>query len=122
MTQGQSDQRSLLIASLQDFAAYLEAHPDVPAPYSVDVMVFPLRDSDAAMCAEIDRIAALIGCEVVDQRADFGHYDAARSFGPVTYTAVAILADARARHDALMSYRDSVVPDIPTARHAMDQR
>jgi hypothetical protein len=110
--------RSLLIAGLRDFATYLETHPDVPAPIRLDVMVFPDRGSDSAVCAEIDRIADVIGAPVTDERGEFGHYETARSFGPVTYSAIAILAKARAHHDAHMSYHGSVIPDAgqtPTA-------
>ncbi len=115
------DKRSLLIAGLRDFATYLEAHPYVPAPFNVDVMVFPHRDSDSAMCAEIDRIAKMTASPVTDER-EFGHYRTGRSFGLVTYSAVAILADARARHDALMSYRHSVKPDAIVTPTAADGR
>lgn len=112
------DKRSLFIAGLRDLATYLESHPDVPAPFNLDAMVFPDRDSDSAMCAEIDRIAKIIGASVTDD----GHYRTSRSFGPVTYSVVAILAEARARHDALMSYRHSVIPDIPATCHTTHQR
>src|SRR6266516_1404327 len=108
MTYMEPAQRDRLVTGLRDCAAYLEAHPDLPAPGNVDAMVFPDGDSDSAKCAEIDRIAAMIGSHVTDERREFGHYRTSRSFGPVTYTAVAILADARARHDALMSYHHSV--------------
>ena|SRR6266516_6933567 len=114
--------RPLLIAGLRDIAAFLAANTDVPAPYGAELMVFPPRDTDAAMCVEIDRIAALIGSPVVDERAEYEHYRTALSFGPVTYAAVAILADARARYDALMSYDHAVMPDTPTAPNAMGER
>lgn len=114
MSYPEPDRRSL-ITSLRDFAAFLEAHPDVPAPYHVDLMVFPRRDSDGAMCAEIDRVAAAINSPTEDERTESGHYRTSRSFGLVTYTAVAILANARARYDALMSYHHSVTPDTPKA-------
>ncbi len=114
----ETDKRSLFIAGLRDLATYLESHPDVPAPLNLDAMVFPDRDSDSAMCAEIERIAKIIGASVTDD----GHYRASRSFGPVTYSVVAILAEARARHDALLSYDGSVIPDSSATSSEVDGR
>jgi hypothetical protein len=108
--------RARLITGLRDLAEYLEANPDVPAPFNIDVMVFPHREHDAAMCAEIDRVAKILGAHPADERAESGHYTVTRSFGPVTYSAIAILADARARHDAQMSYHGSVIPDTHTTQ------
>jgi hypothetical protein len=50
---------------------------------------FPPRGADEEMRAEIDRIAARIGAEAMDNAA-YGHYLASRHFGPVQYRAVAI--------------------------------
>ncbi len=122
MSYAEPERRSLLVAGLRDLAAYLEAHPGLPAPHNVDAMVFPDRDSDSVICAEVDRIATMIGSHVTDERREFGHYRTSLSFGPVTYSAVAILADAHARYDALMSYHHSVIPDMATAPRAMDGR
>ena len=118
MSYAEPERRSLLVAGLRDLAAYLEAHSGLPAPHNVDAMVFPDRDSDSAMCAEIERIAKIIGASVTDD----GHYRASRSFGPVTYSVVAILAEARARHDALLSYDGSVIPDSSATSSEVDGR
>jgi hypothetical protein len=84
-----ADERGRLIAGLRVLADFLQDHPDVPAPRRVDVYVFPPRCADGQMRAEIDRIAACIGAEPEDDAA-YGHYAAARLFGPVQYRAVAI--------------------------------
>ena len=84
-----ADERGRLIAGFRDLAAFLQDHPDVPAPRWADVYVFPPRGTDGQMRAEIDQIAARIGAETTDDAA-YGHYAAARLFGPVQYRAVAI--------------------------------
>jgi hypothetical protein len=84
-----ADERDRLIAGLCALAAFLQDHPDVPAPRWADVYVFPPHGADEQMRAEIDRIAARIGTVVTDD-ANHGHYAASRHFGPVQYRAVAI--------------------------------
>jgi hypothetical protein len=84
-----ADERGRLIAGIRALAAFLQDHPDVPAPRWADVYVFPPRGTDEQMHAEIDQIAARIGTVVTDD-ADHGHYAASRHFGPVQYRAVAI--------------------------------
>lgn len=110
MAYADMDQRPRLIAGLRALAAYLEVHPEVPAPTSTELMVFA-RGSDQAMRAEIDRISALIGSETYGDDLSNRHYHATRDFGPVTYSAVAVLSAARASYDALMSYDGAVVAD-----------
>ena len=104
------NQRPQFIAGLRTLAAYLDAHPEVPAPVRVDVMVFA-RGDDHVMRAEIDRIAALIGSQSRTTEPSHNQYCAERNFGPVTYSAVAVLSAARAEHRALMSYEGAVTPD-----------
>jgi hypothetical protein len=84
-----ADERSRLVAGFRALADFLQDHPDVPAPRWADVYVFPPRGTDGQMRAEIDQIAARIGAEPIDDTA-YGHYAAARRFGPVQYRAVAI--------------------------------
>jgi hypothetical protein len=84
-----ADERGRLIAGIRALAAFLQDHPDVPAPRWADVYVFPPRGTDEQMRAEIDQIAARIGTAVTDD-ADHGHYAVSRHFGPVQYRAVAI--------------------------------
>ncbi|MDX3110583.1 hypothetical protein [Nonomuraea angiospora] len=68
--------------------------------------------TDAEKCADIDQIAARIGSTIDQADIPYGHYSTSRFFGPVEYRAVAILAAARARHDAEASYRGCVQPDV----------
>lgn len=93
MSYANADERSRLIAGLRALAAFLQDHPDVPAPRWADLYVFPPRDADEQMRAEIDQIAARIGTVVTDD-ANHGHYAASRHFGPVQYRAVAISGHA----------------------------
>jgi len=111
MAYASSEDRSNLIAGLRALADFLEGNPQVPVPRQVDMLVFPSVSTDGKMRAEIDDIAKLIGVEIHDQTAEYGHYAVARKFGPVEYRALAILARARASHDALMSYSKNVIPD-----------
>lgn len=92
MAYANADERSRLIAGIRALAAFLQDHPDVPAPRWADVYVFPPRGTDEQMRAEIDQIAARIGTAVSDD-AGHGHYAASRHFGPVQYRAVAISED-----------------------------
>lgn len=95
MTYATPAQRSRLIAGLRDLAAYLEAHPEVPAPPTVDTVAFAPAGTDAQMRAEIERIASLID-SAPDPRAEvYGYHRTARDFGPVQYRAVAAREQAR---------------------------
>ncbi|NRQ36635.1 hypothetical protein HII36_33085 [Nonomuraea sp. NN258] len=107
-----NDRRAALINGLLDLAAFLEAHPDVPVSSSVTIHHFPDSDSDAEMCEEIDKIAARVGSEIDYEDSPYGHYATSVLFGPVEYRAVAVLAAARARHDAERSYLGCVKPDL----------
>jgi hypothetical protein len=89
VTYANADERDGLIDGLRALAAFLQDHPDVPAPRWADVYVFPPHGADEQMRAEIDQIAARIGTVVTDD-ANHGYYAAARHFGPVKYRAVAI--------------------------------
>ncbi len=83
-------ERSRLIAGLRDLAEFLDRNPQVPAPRYADLLVFPLRGTDAEMCAEVDVIAGQIGVTASRNDTPDGHYVASRYFGPVQYRAVAI--------------------------------
>ncbi len=89
MSYANADERGRLIAGLRALAAFLQDHPDVPAPRWADIYVFPPRGTDEQMRAEIDQIAARIGTVATDD-AGHGHYAVSRHFGPVQYRAVAI--------------------------------
>ncbi|WP_433245878.1 hypothetical protein ACQPYK_44245 [Streptosporangium sp. CA-135522] len=105
-----NDRRAALINGLRDLAAFLEANPDVPAPCFPRIHYFA-EGTDSEMRAEIDGIAALLGTEIDPGDLGYGHYRTGLNFGPVEYTAVGILARARARHDADVSYTGCVAPD-----------
>ena len=90
-----SEERAELIAGLRHLADFLDQDPQVPAPRSTDLFVFPPDGSDAEMFAEIDVIAELIGTTASDTGSPAGHYSAVRGFGPVQYRAVAIPNSAR---------------------------
>lgn len=102
-----TDSRAALVKGLLDLAAFLEATPGVPVPSFLMVHHFA-RGTDAEMCAEIDGIAELLGTDVDPGDLDHDHYRTGLTFGPVEYTAVAILARAQARHDANQSYAGCV--------------
>ena len=107
-----TDQHRLaVIAGLRALADFLAANPAVPVPlHGIYVTYFAERAADAVMRAEIDHIAELLGA-AIDPGSGSGQYMTGVNFGPVRYEAVAVLADARARHRALMSYADCVIPD-----------
>ena len=90
-----SEERQRLIAGLRELADFLDQNPQVPAPRSADLLVFPPNGSDAEMFAEIDVIAEHIGTTASDADSPAGHYSTVRSFGPVLYRAVAIPHSAR---------------------------
>jgi hypothetical protein len=90
-----SEERARLIAGLRDLAEFLDQNPQVPAPCYTDLLVFPLRGTDAEMFAEVDVIAEQIGVTASQNETPDGHYIACRYFGPVQYRAVAIPQAAR---------------------------
>jgi hypothetical protein len=81
----QPTDRQQTISGLRELADFLDANPDVPVDpwwnnqYSVDLDV---KVGDRR--AEVDRIAAILGVEPVDD----SHYTAKLTFGNVTYKAV----------------------------------
>ena len=107
-----TDHRTATIAGLRALADFLEATPDLPVPWgAVSITYFADRTDDAGMRAEIDRVAGLLGTEIDPARLPFSHYRTGLDFGPVRYEAIAILAAARARQEAITSYEDCIVPD-----------
>ncbi|WP_169953722.1 hypothetical protein [Microbispora sp. H11081] len=107
-----TDHRTATVAGLRALADFLEGNPALPIPRSsISVTYFPDRADDAIMRAEIDRIAGLLGAEIDPGRLPYSHYRTGLDFGPVRYEALAILADARARHEAVTSYEDCIVPE-----------
>jgi hypothetical protein len=106
--------RTQTIAGLRALADFLENNPEVPVrEYGEEYTYFARRDDATVECAEINRIAALLGETVTDETGCGGHYTVSKTFGRITYTAVHIPAERRAAHQALMSY----APAFDTAHH-----
>lgn len=73
---------------LREMAHYIEAHPDLPIPSSVEIHYCIPADSDKDGDDEAFRIAAIIGTKVTGDD-DGSSSEAARGFGPaVSYRAV----------------------------------
>jgi hypothetical protein len=105
-----NDDRAALITGLRGLADFLATHPDVPVPpgyHETIVHVFPGGQSDAERCAEVDRVAAVLGTPAADPD-HCGHYATDRTFGPVTYRVLAISDAHRADYHAQMSYFGAV--------------
>jgi hypothetical protein len=108
-----NNDRDALIAGLIALAGFLKANPEVPTSVApVIIRGFPANGTDEQMCAEVDKVAALLGTEIDPDHLPHGHYMTGIAFGPVTYEFTAILAAARARHAAVDSYRDCIQTDI----------
>jgi hypothetical protein len=112
MTYANPAERGDLISGLRALADFLEHNPEIPAPFSADILVFPPRLSDEDGRAEIDRIAAMICAPVVDGTARNEHYVTSRGFSAVEYRAVFIPPRVRAYHDAQASYSSRVITGI----------
>lgn len=103
--------RSLIIAGLRELADFLDANPDLPVPYSVNVTAFVPRAADRAMRAEVDRVAYLLGTDIDSEQIEYGHYNTEATFGAVQYRLSGILAEARGDKAAWTSIDRAVTPD-----------
>jgi hypothetical protein len=100
--------RAEFTAALRELADFIDAHPDLPLPYSAKLQVH-LDGTDEQDRADVDRIAGIL--DVQPQSSPRGHYRAERDFGcRVEYAAAAIPAQVMRRHAALMSYDSVVTP------------
>ncbi|GII89570.1 hypothetical protein Ssi03_75600 [Sphaerisporangium siamense] len=109
-----TNDRIACISGLRDLADFLDTNPDIPTPcQDITAYYLPERATDSQMCEEIDKIAAYLGSEIDPDGLPGGHYRTSLRFGPVEYRAAAILASARARFTAEMSYAGCVTPDSP---------
>ena len=109
-----ADPRAAFISGLRDLADWFEANPDVPTgryPY-LAYTYFPEGDDDAEL-AEVARVAALIG-EDIQTNAKADRHFVEKQFGPVAYQALAISANAMARHEAASTYHGAVDPELVT--------
>jgi len=100
------------VAGLRQLADFLEAHPDLPAPYGGEtVTAFPeAGEEEAVRVAAVDHAAAVLGVEA-RWRAGGGQYVAVRVFaGAVAYAVAVVTGRYMARYDAERSYAGSVTP------------
>ena len=104
--------RHQIITGLRSLADFLEANPAVPVnKYGIDVLHSVREHDDTASAAEVDRIAALLGNDVQDERHQRGHYKVTRTFGRVTYRAYYVPSEEMRRYRAWCSYVNAVTPD-----------
>ena len=89
MTYATEIERQAFISGLRELPGFLESNPEVPAPTSSDILVFPPCASDTEKRREVDVIASLIG-SATETFSSYRHYQTSRRFGPVEYRAVAI--------------------------------
>ena len=106
--------RQAFITGLRDLADYLARHPAIPVPaYGAEIHLCAASADDGG-CAQVDYFARQLGVPAQNSLAHSGHYEAARSFGPVGYRMTAISEAAMARYHAHDSYHGCVVPDTWT--------
>ena len=75
-----------LAQGLRDAARYIETHPDLPVPFTVDIHYCIPAATDKDGSAEARRIAGMLGAEVTGSNCGS---EAQHGFGPaVTYRAV----------------------------------
>ncbi len=109
-----TDPRQAFITGLRDLADYLASHPVVAIPAHGTEILVCARSTEDGGCAQVDHFARQLGVPVRNSLAHSGHYEAARSFGPVGYKMAAI-SDARmACYYAESSYIGCVTPDTWT--------
>jgi hypothetical protein len=99
--------RIRVAAGLRDLASFIERNPDLPIPRNVDISLSVIGDDDKQERDEIDRIAAILG---VPATFPYGlhHYRAAREFGPVTFSALAISQEYMRMHHARTALIDII--------------
>lgn len=109
--------RDEFIGHLVELLVFLMTHPDVPVPgrYSHTVIPLDVDGTDAEKCAQVDRIAQLLGAPIIDRADTAGHYSTERCFGNIVISAVAITEERMRQYHAVMSYQDCVIPDPDTA-------
>jgi hypothetical protein len=113
MTIADTAQRAQIIQGLRDLADFLQAHPEVPVqPYSIHcINYYPVieNDDDAAACAEVTRVAGLLGVEPAWNHSGT-HYSAVKRFGLIRYEAVLVTEASMAAHHAAATYDGCVTP------------
>lgn len=112
----ESGDRAATVAGLREFAGFLEAHPEVPAPSTFAMVVYAFTsgytEADEPACrAEVDRAAATMG---VTPQSGRQHYHASRDFGPIRYRVVHIPADTP-DYDVHRNHVSVALPDSNAA-------
>ncbi|MEU8306884.1 hypothetical protein AB0C84_25340 [Actinomadura sp. NPDC048955] len=101
--------RHQTIAGLRALADFLEANPAVPVnEYGREYNVYARDEDAAAAVAMVDKVAALLGAEVIDKRANGGHYSAEKTFGRITYGIVHVPKRRQDEYEAYTSYRHNI--------------
>jgi hypothetical protein len=99
------------IRGLENLAAFLETHPDLPLSKTGSPFDYRVYDgTDEENRAEVDWIADILGVTALDVTGG-GVYKAVRHFGGgVAYAATAVSSKVMGEHSAAMSYLGSVRP------------
>jgi len=105
------EQRQAFITSLRQLADYLAGQPVIPVPRYQTRINLNLDGADHGGREQVNVIAEQMGTPVQDDTGEYGHYRTEKTFGGVTYCAVAIPDAATARHRAQDSYYGCVTPD-----------
>ncbi|MDX3003240.1 hypothetical protein PWY87_16235 [Kribbella solani] len=116
-----------VIRGLFELAAFVADHPELRAPV-VEARFHLRRDERPpepegeykAQRGLVDRLAAALGVEPVDQTAADGHYLAERFMGSVEVSSAAIPPARWARFRADQSYNGCVQPDVDVPALADD--
>lgn len=101
--------RNGVIKGLRAFAAFLETEPRLRIPTIPQINYSVIAATDDDERREIDQIAGLLG--VTPVTVPGRSYSAERSFGGISYRAVAVTDAEMRRWRALMSYDHLVTPD-----------
>ena len=102
--------RDSFITDLRALADFLATHPAVPVPLHGAYVTLHATSTETGGRDQVNHIACLLGATISDDTASGGHYRASRSFGSISYDAVAIPEACTAAYHALTSYDGCVTP------------
>jgi hypothetical protein len=105
------------IRGLENLAAFLETHPDLPLSKTGSAFDYRVYDgTDEENRAKVDWIADILGVTALDPTGAGGVYKAVRHFGGgVTYAATAVSSKVMDEHSAVMSYLGNIRPETAVA-------